>query len=285
MDNTKKAIRESVFYVLISIVFGMIVYAVAGATAGNEWFTAYIVEKSLSVDNLFVMYLIFQYFKTPEDLQHRCLFWGIVGAVVLRGICIVGGVTLLHMFHWLIYPLGMLLVYSGVKIYFTGEEDEGTIKENRVVKFFRAHFPVTDNYVGNKFFIVDKRTHKGKCEDSNRPTKYYATVLFIVLLMIETTDIIFAMDSIPAALGVSQNAFVLYTSNIMAVLGLRALYFVLASMVDKLWALKYGISIVLSFIGTKMLISGFYTIPTNLSLLVTLIVLSASVAVSLIKEK
>lgn len=260
----QKAIKESVFYILISIIFGCIIYAICGVNSGNEWFTAYIIEKSLSVDNLFVMYLIFSYFKTPNNLQHKCLFWGIIGVLILRGICIFGGVTLLNAFHWLIYPLGALLLYSGIKIYFTGSEDEEEIHENRVVKFFRNHFKVTDQYVGDKFFAEKS-----------------ATVLFIVLLMIETTDIIFAMDSIPAALCISKNAFILYTSNIFAVLGLRALYFVLASVVDKFWALKYGISVVLSFIGIKMLISGFYEISTNLSLILTLLALTLSVIVSL----
>lgn len=260
----QKAIKESVFYILISIIFGGLIYALCGTNAGNEWFTAYIIEKSLSVDNLFVMYLIFSYFQTPEALQHKCLFWGIIGVLVLRGICIIGGVSLLNAFHWLIYPLGALLLYSGVKIYFTGDNDSEEIHENKIVKFFRNHFSVIDKYIDNKFF------YQGS-----------ATVLFIVLLMIETTDIIFAMDSIPAALCISKNAFVLYTSNIFAVLGLRALYFVLASVVDKFWALKYGISIVLSFIGIKMFVSGFYEISTSLSLILTLITLTVSVVVSL----
>jgi len=269
----QKAINESIFYIFISILFGCLIYAICGVSSGNEWFTAYIVEKSLSVDNLFVMYLIFSYFKTPENLQHKCLFWGIIGVILLRGICIIGGVTLINAFHWLIYPLGALLVYSGIKIYFTGDDDQEEIHENRVVKFFRSHFRVTDTYSDDKFFV---RLFDGQT---------YATVLFIVLLMIETTDIIFAMDSIPACLCISKNAFILYSSNIFAVLGLRALYFVLASVVDKFWALKYGISCVLTFIGIKMLISGIYEISTTLSLIFTFAALSLSVAFSLLKTE
>lgn len=263
----KKAIIESVFYILISIIFGAAVFVIFGNNAGFEWFSAYIVEKSLSVDNLFVMYLIFNHFKTPKEYQHYCLFWGIVGVLVLRGIFIFSGVALLNMFHWLIYPLGLLLIYSGMKIYLSSDE-ETEIHENKVVIFFKEHFKTLDGYCGRSFFCDGR-----------------ATVLFIVLLMIETTDFIFAMDSIPASLGISKNPFVIYTANIFAVLGLRALYFVLAGVVEKFWALKYGISIVLCFIGIKMLITDFYTISTALSLIFTAVVLIVSMLFSLILSK
>lgn len=262
----KKAIIESVFYILISILFGIGVYAILGHSAGFEWFTAYIVEKSLSVDNLFVMYLIFNHFNTPKAYQHHCLFWGIVGVLVLRAIFIFSGAALLNMFHWLIYPLGLLLIYSGIKIYLSADE-KTEIHENRVVIFFKKHFRTLDGYCGNCFFCGGK-----------------ATVLFIVLLMIETTDIVFAMDSIPASLAISKNPFVIYTANIFAVLGLRALYFVLAEVVEKFWALKYGISIVLGFIGIKMLITNFYTVSTALSLIFTMTVLAVSMSASLVFE-
>jgi len=262
----KKAILESVFYIAISVIFGIIILHTLGHNAGYEWFTAYIVEKMLSVDNLFVMYLIFNHFKTPKEYQHHCLFWGILGVLLLRGIFIFSGVALLNLFHFLIYPLGLLLIYSGLKIYFI-KEDEAEIHENKVVIFFKNHFKTLDRYVGSHFF------YEGK-----------ATVLFVVLLMIETTDIIFAMDSIPASLAISKNAFIIFTANIFAVLGLRALYFVLAEVVDKFWALKYGISIVLSFIGFKMVLHNVITIPTKTSLIITAIALFISAIYSLIQE-
>lgn len=263
----RKAIIESVFYILISIIFGTAVFVKFGHNAGYEWFSTYIVEKSLSVDNLFVMYLIFNHFNTPKEYQHHCLFWGIIGVLILRGIFIFSGAALLNMFHWLIYPLGLLLIYSGIKIYLSSDE-ETEIHENKVVIFFKKHFKTLDRYAGSRFFYGGK-----------------ATVLFIVLLMIETTDIVFAMDSIPASLGISKNPFVIYTANIFAVLGLRALYFVLAEIVEKFWALKYGISIVLCFIGIKMLITDFYTISTALSLIFTAVVLTVSTLFSLILSK
>lgn len=258
----KKAIIESIFYIIVSIIFGIAILILCGHNVGYEWFTAYIVEKTLSVDNLFVMYLIFEHFKTPKEYQHHCLFWGIIGVLLLRGIFIFSGVALLDTFHWLIYPLGLLLIYSGIKIYCSSEEYT-EIHENKVVIFFKKHFKTLDRYVGNHFFFNGK-----------------ATVLFIVLLMIETTDIVFAMDSIPASLAISKNPFVIYTANICAVLGLRALYFVLAEVVDKFWALKYGISIVLSFIGLKMVCSHFVLIPTSFSLIFTALIIVLSMIIS-----
>lgn len=263
----KKAIIESIFYILISIIFGIGVLILCGHNPGYEWFTAYLVEKTLSVDNLFVMYLIFEHFKTPKEYQHHCLFWGIIGVLLLRGIFIFSGVALLNAFHWLFYPLGLLLIYSGLKIYCSSEEDT-EIHENNVVIFFKKHFKTLDRYVGNHFFSEGK-----------------ATVLFIVLLMIETTDIVFAMDSIPASLAISKNPFVIYTANIFAVLGLRALYFILAEVVEKFWALKYGISIVLSFIGLKMICSSIIFIPTSFSLIFTALIIVLSMIISFKYQK
>ncbi len=263
----KKAILESIFYILISIIFGLVAFYAMGHNAGYEWFTAYIVEKMLSVDNLFVMYLIFNHFQTPKAYQHHCLFWGVIGVLLLRGVFIFTGVTLLNMFHFLIYPLGLLLIYSGIKIYFTKDEDT-EIRENKVVVFFKKHFRTLDFYVNDKFFYCGK-----------------ATVLFIVLLMIETTDFVFAMDSIPASLAISKSPFIIFSANICAVLGLRALYFVLAEVVEKFWALKYGISVVLSFIGLKMVLSPIIHISTKLSLVVAGISIFASIIYSIIIEK
>lgn len=268
----KEALSWSVVWIAISCLFGAFMWYEYGSEKGSQWFTAYILEKSLSVDNLFVISLIFTFFKTPPKFQHRTLFWGIIGAIVFRGLFIITGVTIVNSFSWIMYLFGAFLVYSGIKIIFSGE-DEPEVHENKIVLWFKKHFNVYPDYVESKF----KTKVNGKS---------VFTILFIVLLMIETTDIIFAVDSIPAALGVSNDAFILYSSNIMAVLGLRALYFVLLSIMDKFWLLKYGIGAVLSFIGLKMLGEHWIEISSNLSLIITLSLLSVSILFSLIiKQK
>ncbi len=282
----KEALWWSVVWIGISCLFGGWMYYHHGHDAGNLWFTAYVIEKSLSVDNLFVMYLIFGYFATPAKYQHVCLFWGIVGAIILRAIFIIGGATLINLFHPLLYVFAIILIVSALKLIFSKNDDTPDIHENRVVKFFKKHFNVIAGYEGHKFFVKKDYDHNGRY-------KWYATTLFIALLMIETTDVVFATDSIPAAFGVTTDTFILYTSNIFAVLGLRALYFVLASAVEKLWALKYGITIVLLFIGIKMLLpvanyideSWHLEIPTLISLLVVLTLLLGSIVISFIKPK
>lgn len=271
----KEAVSWSVVWISISVAFGIFIYYDYGHDLGAQWFTAYMLEKTLSFDNLFVISLIFGFFATPSNLQHRCLFWGIIGAIILRGAFIISGVELLKSIHWLLYVFGAFLVYSGIKILVVNEEEENQVQENAVVKWFRKHFPVTPDYMHTKFFTKLKTNPAGKL-------KIFATPLFIVLLMIETTDIIFAVDSIPAGLGVSKNAFILYTSNIMAVLGLRALYFVLLSIIEKFWLLKYGIGIVLSFIGVKMLGEHWVHISSNMSMIVTLSILSLSMISSIL---
>ena len=270
----KEAIMWSVVWILISCTFGAGIWWYYGAELGSQWFTAYVLEKSLSVDNLFVISMIFTFFATPPQYQHRALFWGIIGAIVLRGIFILGGVAIVTQFAWILYIFGAFLVYTGVKIIFSSEDDNKEIEENAVVKWFRKHFNVHPGYVGHKFFINHPVL--------KHPRHKIPTLLFIVLLMIETTDLLFAVDSIPAALAVSQNAFVLYTSNIMAILGLRALYFVLLSIMDKFWLLKYGIGLVLSFIGLKMLTVHWMHISSNLSLFITLGLLTGSIFLSLL---
>lgn len=281
----KEAVGWSVVWIAISCIFGGWVYWEYGTDAGHLWFTAYVIEKSLSVDNLFVIYLIFGFFATPAKYQHICLFWGIIGAIVLRALFIIGGAALISLFHPIIYLFGIMLIWSAIKLITTKDEGDPDIKENKVVLFFKKHFPVLSEYRGNKFFV---REH----EFGKRP-KTYATALFVTLLMIETTDVIFAVDSIPAAFGVTTNTFILYTSNIFAVLGLRALYFVLASAVEKLWALKYGITIVLLFIGVKMVLPALHyinadwhiEIPTLISLLTVLGLLVGSIFVSFAFKK
>ena len=279
----KEALGWSAVWITISCIFGGWVWYHFGPELGSQWFTAYVLEKSLSVDNLFVISLIFTFFATPAKYQHRALFWGIIGAIVFRGIFILGGVAIVTHFKWILYLFGAFLVYSGGKIIFTNEE-EAEIEENGVVKWFKKHFNVYPNYDGHNFFTKVKAGYKGLGPTGyvKKNAKHIPTLLFIVLLMVETTDILFAVDSIPAALGVSKNAFILYSSNIMAVLGLRALYFVLLSIMDKFWLLKYGIGIVLAFIGVKMLGEHWIHISSNLSLFVTLGLLVGSIIFSYI---
>jgi len=275
----KEALGWSAVWIAISCMFGGWVYWEYGHDIGNLWFTAYVIEKSLSVDNLFVIYLIFGYFATPAKYQHIALFWGILGAIIFRALFIIGGATLISLFHPILYVFALILIWSALKLMFSKDSGDPDIHENKIVLFFRKHFPVVAEYHGKKFFI--------KKHDGAKIVRY-ATALFITVLMIETTDIMFAVDSIPAAFGVTTNVFVLYTSNIFAVLGLRALYFVLASAVDKLWALKYGITIVLLFIGVKMLLPAaqyintnwLIEVPTIASLLVVLVLLLGSIGVS-----
>lgn len=269
----KESALWSLFWIALSCAFGAFyIYPMYGSDLTNQWFTAYVLEKSLSVDNLFVISLIFLYFQTPAKYQHRALFWGIIGAIVLRAVFILLGAAAVAQFDWILYIFGLFLLYSGIKLMFVDDADED-IHENKVVLWFKRNFKMYPGYKGHDFVTrVDG--------------KLAFTLLFVVLLMIETTDIIFAVDSIPAAFGVSKNPFILYTSNIMAVLGLRALYFVLLSLIDKFWLLKYGIALVLAFIGAKMLIHIFYVVPSGISLYVTLGTLFLSGVLSvLIKKK
>jgi len=278
----KESVSWSIIWVTISCIFGGWVWYHFGPELGSQWFTAYVLEKSLSVDNLFVISMIFGFFSTPAKYQHRALFWGIIGAIVFRGIFILGGVAIVAQFSWLLYIFGAFLIYSGIKIIITNEE-EAAIEENGVVKWFKKHFNVYPGYDGHNFFSNKLSGDHVSGQIIYRvKSKHIPTLLFIVLLMIETTDIIFAVDSIPAALGVSKNAFILYSSNIMAVLGLRALYFVLLSIMDKFWLLKYGIGLVLTFIGVKMLGEHWIHISSNLSLFVTLGLLTGSIILSYI---
>lgn len=268
----KESLIWSGIWIAISCLFGAWIYIEYGNDAGNTWFSAYVIEKSLSMDNLFVMLLIFQYFVTPAELQHTCLFWGIIGVIILRGIFILLGAAIVTLFHPVLYIFGIILIYSAVKIIIASDEDS-KIEKNKVVLFFEKHFNVIPAYMGKKFFIKKKYTGWNK-------DKYYATTLFVTLLMIETTDLIFAVDSIPAAFGITTDPFILYTSNIFAVLGLRSLYFVLANLVNKLWALKYGISLVLAFVGIKMCFDWLFTVSTSASLLIVLSVLLLSGLIS-----
>jgi tellurite resistance protein TerC len=208
----------------------------------TAFLTGYLVEESLSVDNLFVFVLIFSYFRVAPTLQRTVLYWGILGAILMRAVFIAAGIALIQQFHWIIYIFGAFLVYTGVKLAFKGD-DEVHPDQNIVLRIFRRFFPVTKEYVGKKFWVRENG-------------KLFATPLFVVVIVVETTDLIFAVDSIPAIIGITQDPFLVYTSNIFAVMGLRSLYFALAGLMDRFHLLKYGLAIILSFVGVKMLIPG-----------------------------
>ncbi len=265
----KEAALWSVFWVVLSLLFNLFIYFEFGRDRAVEFFTGYLIEKSLSVDNLFVFVLIFSYFKVPASFQHRILFWGILGALVMRAALISVGSILISQFAWMIYVFGAFLIFTGIRMAF---EKEGSIEveANPLIRLVRRWFPITHEYDGHKFFTrVGART--------------MGTPLLIVLLMVESTDVIFALDSIPAIFAITKEPFIVYTSNIFAILGLRALYFLLANVIDKFHFLKYGLAVVLTFIGAKMVVTAFdIHIPTGISLVVVAVILLASVALSLL---
>jgi tellurite resistance protein TerC len=250
--------------------FAFIMYAWQGRAAALEFSTGYVIELSLSADNLFIFLLIFRYFKLPDQEQYRVLFWGIIGAIVMRAGFIFAGVGLIRKFHWIIYVFGLLLVYSGIRLVLQhGAQIDP--EKNPLLRLFRHFFPVTDEYVDGKFFV-----QRDKC---------YATPLLLVLLVIETTDVIFAIDSIPAVLAITLNTFIVYSSNIFAILGLRSLFFALSSLMDVFEYLHYGISCVLIFVGAKMLMSHYYTIRTDISLAVIAGILIVTITASALHRK
>src|SRR3954470_24675843 len=262
----KEPIGWWIFWISLAAIFAVIVYFWRGKTTSLDFVTGYLIEESLSVDNLFVFLLIFRYFKVPGHLQHKVLFWGIIGALVMRFLFIWAGVALINRFHWVIYVFGAFLVYTGIKL-FRQEDSDVNPDKNPVVKWFRKLMPVTSEYVGGKFLV--------------RNNGLYATPLLLVLIVIETTDVLFAADSIPAVLAITRDPFIVYTSNVFAILGLRSLYFALAGLMEAFHLLHYGLSVILMFIGVKMLVSGYYKIPTGAALGVVGGVLALSVILSL----
>lgn len=266
----REALAWSGVWISLAGAFAVLVLFWRGHVPALQFVTGYVVELSLSVDNLFVFLMIFRYFKVPDHQQHRVLFWGILGALIMRAVFILAGVSLIHRFSWIIYIFGAFLVYSGFKLMRQGKTEIHPEK-NPVLRLFRKAFPVTEDYQGGKFFV--------------RRAGLYATPLFVVLLMIETTDVLFAVDSIPAVLAITLNAFIVYTSNVFAILGLRSMYFALAGMMELFDYLHYGLSVVLMFIGVKMLVSHYLEIPTIWALTVVLLVLATSVAASVLRPK
>jgi tellurite resistance protein TerC len=264
--SIKEATIWSCVWVALAMVFNIGIYFAWGHIKALEFFTGYVIEKSLSVDNLFVFLMIFQYFNTPAQYQHRVLFWGILGALILRAIFIVMGAALLNNFHWMIYVFGAFLIFTGIKMFLQGDEKLEPDK-NPVVRLFERLVPIIKEYDGQKFFV-------------RRDGKTYATLLMLVLVVVETTDVIFAVDSIPAIFAITKDPFIVYTSNVFAILGLRALYFLLAGVMEMFVYLKVGLSFVLCFVGVKMMLVDVYKIPIGASLSVIGGVLLLSVAAS-----
>jgi tellurite resistance protein TerC len=267
--GVKQAIRWSIFWIVLSVVFGFGVWWASGPDLAAQYFTGYLLEKTLSVDNLFVFLLIFRAFQVPKALQHRVLTWGIMGALVLRAIMILAGIELLHAWHPIIYVFGGFLILTGAKTLFGKDEDERDIAEGRVVRLAERLVPFVPRYEGRHFFTrIDGRR--------------VGTMLFLVLVVVEATDVVFAVDSIPAILAITDDPFIVFSSNILAILGLRALFFTIASLLTRLRFLRHGLGIILILIGVKMCLSDVIRIPPLLSFGVTVAILGITVAVSLI---
>jgi tellurite resistance protein TerC len=255
-------------WVGLALIFGIVVWVWRGSTSAGEYFAGYLIEYSLSVDNMFVFVVIFNYFAVPRAYQHQVLFYGILGAIVFRGIFIALGTALVTNFEWVIYVFGAFLIYTAVRIG-RGQAENIHPEENAILQFFRRRFRTTTTYHGQKLFVI---------EDGKR----LATPLFIVLLFVETTDIFFAVDSIPAIFAVTRDSFIVLTSNVFAILGLRALYFLLAGVMDRFHLLKYGLAVILGFVGSKMLLEAVHVeIPIWLSLTVIVTVLGVTGLLSL----
>ena len=277
--TTKSALYQSIFWVSISTIFGCLIYfggpyehleaglivTLEGSEAAVLYFTTYLTEYALSVDNIFVILLILKYFKVDETYYHKVLFWGILGAIVFRAIFIFVGALLIQKFHWILYIFGVFLIYSGIRIYFEDGDEKIEPEKNPILRLCRKYLPFTQNDMGGKFFIREAG-------------KFYFTPLFLVIVLIETTDLIFAVDSIPAAFAITQNEFLIYTSNIFAVMGLRAMFFLLAGIIDKFYLLQKGLSIILFFIGAKMLLEIF-DVDINVYLSFTVIIATLTLSI------
>jgi tellurite resistance protein TerC len=265
--SLREAAAWTAVWVSLAAVFGTGVWWWLGPTKALEFATGYLIEEALSIDNIFVFLVLFSFFRVAAELQHRVLFWGILGAVVLRAIFILAGAALLESFHWIIYIFGGLLVVTGVRLFKQDSHDVDP-ERNPAMRVFRKFVPAVSEYHGQRFFIV-------------KSGRRYATPLLAVLVAVEATDLIFAVDSIPAVFAVTTDPFIVYTSNIFAILGLRALYFLLAGIMDRFVYLRYGLALVLVFVGAKMLISNVYKLPIGLSLGVVAGILGGSVLASL----
>ena len=269
------SIREasiwSVVWITLALLFNAGIYFFSGPEAALQFFTGYLIEKSLSVDNIFIFVLLFTFFSVPAAYQHRVLFWGVLGAMMMRGIMIGLGVVLLETFHWIIYLLGAFLIFTGIRMGIHNGAEVHPVR-NPLLKFVRRIFPVTHDYERERFVV-------------RRAGQIVLTPLLLVLVVVETTDMIFALDSIPAILAVTRNPFLVYTSNVFAILGLRSLYFVFANVMGKFYYLKPGLAVVLFFVGVKMVITDIFHIPTALSLIVIGAVLTAAIGASIVRAR
>lgn len=281
-DNREIGVKESLLlsagYISAGLLFGLWVYFQKGGDAGMDYLTGFLIEKSLSMDNVFVMALIFSFLAIPRQYQHKVLFWGIMGVIVLRAIMIGLGATLIHEFSWILYVFGVFLVLTGVKMLFTKVDAEPDLANNRFVLFLRRHLRVTERLHEQRFFV--------RQPDASGNSVLWVTPLFLALILIECADLVFAVDSVPAIFAITQDPFIVYTSNIFAILGLRALYFALAALIHRFAYLKYALALVLVFIGSKIFLVGIIgKIPSSISLGVTLGLLLGGVLVSLWKTR
>jgi len=271
--SVKEAAAWSSVWISLSLGFAGLIWYLMGRQPALEFITGYVIEYSLSVDNIFVIVLIFSYFRIPDKYQHRVLFWGIIGALVMRGGMIAAGAFLIERFHWIIYIFGAFLVFTGIRMAMHDETDIEP-EANPVLRLVRRIVPVTHDYRGQGFFVKE-------APKRGEPVRIMATPLFVVLVLVETTDLIFAVDSIPAIFAVTKDPFLVYTSNVCAILGLRSLYFLMAGVIDKFYLLKLGVAVVLTFVGVKMLLGSIYVIPIHISLIVIVGILAVSVAASM----
>jgi tellurite resistance protein TerC len=270
----REALLLSLGYFVMALLFGAGVYHFMGADAGVQFFTGYLIEKTLSVDNIFVFVLIFSFFAVPQEYQHRVLFWGILGALIMRATMILIGAAVIQAFHWVLYLFGAFLIFTGIKMLITINA-KPDLQNNRVILFLRRRFRVTEDFVGNRFFV-------------RRNGLLYMTPLMLVLILVEVTDLVFAVDSIPAIFAITTDPFIVYTSNVFAILGLRALYFALVGIIHRFHYLKYGLSLVLMVVGAKMLLNAFFgekVVPTEVALLLTAALIGGSMLVSVIKTR
>lgn len=270
--STRSALYQSIFWVVVSTLFGVFIlfYDESGTEGAVQYFSAYLTEYALSVDNIFVILLILKYFKVNETYYHKVLFWGILGAIVFRGVFIFVGTFLIEKFHWILYIFGVFLVYSAIRIYFEDGDEKIEPEKNPILKFCKKYLPMTQSDQGGNFVV-------------RQDGKLYFTPLFLVIVLIETTDLIFAVDSIPAAFAITQNPFLIYTSNIFAVMGLRAMFFLLAGIIDKFYLLQKGLSVILFFIGAKMLLDIWHVdVNVYLSFTVIIVTLTLSIVFSVL---
>lgn len=275
--GVKQSLLLSLFYMTIGVAFGGWIWYQSGQQSAMEYLTGFVIEKSLAMDNIFIIAMIFSYFAIPRHYQHRVLLWGILGVIVLRGIMIAGGAALVENFNWILYIFAAFLVFTGIRMLFASDHDESNIGDNAILKFLRRVLPVSDRLHGEKFLVREPDPKTGKL-------KTFITPLLLALIMVELADLVFAVDSIPAIFAITTDPFIVYTSNIFAILGLRALYFALAALIHRFAYLKYALAAVLVFVGSKIFVAdmlGIAKIPPAVSLGVTIAILATGVIGSL----